>query len=1129
MIAWLLSWLPAWVTGRAGPMAKREVSGWTKGNTTLRILRYGLFRRFLLWGSDRPALFALVVGVVSASVAFLSTNAAVPYVPHLPELNLDAKFDAAAFAGVPWSVQATLVALVYPIVLSFIALMLQRRAHSTVALRVYVLDSAVAPAGVSSIALVLAMGLQYFATPYSTPEFLKAFMPALLVMNGTWLAANLCLTGLFLVRTVRFIQEEEQQYAYTRVAVDVALRSELTTAVKQSIVVGAPQQRWGFPEEAAVDGDAHPRVRMFLIGRSVSSRQEVHRELKGSLVLHDVHLNLLRIAVRSWQSRAQKTLSADKRREPVLSFPPMVGEIATGRVVLCVVEDGPPLTPFEGAIIRGAFWFRPSRRETLSLSTRRMLEEIGGEIETASEQRRFSAANDSLRSVVKLHKTLLLASAGSDKSDGTSAATMHTSPYGWGNTSFDLEWLKPYREIGRIATNLIDEDARLFRTLAVVPASLAAALSPRPEQLVINAMLVGMNVAYHLGRWWTRKADAHVEPSKKSFSGILPPVENKPYEQALIAFVGSWGQLHIRQHESRTQEVADVWASLTASAHVYAQHIENSAEMFLKAVSRGDEVAAGWFLDGFLKWWGNRQFEMEHADPDEFPVRYVTLSLANKSWNETRELLSEGAAPVSIKAAGRALNLTVRRYWESMRLYLVVLLVHNAGSTPAADKLELRLASALIQGTPQHRGGAVDCWPLDNVDALMRALLDAGFGVESMAGRIDAFAERLRWDDEAPEVSGWVYSWSGTPTSLDSMVTAQVTLLVAMASPRLPLWTHRQPLSRYNPLAQTSRRLIESWWKDLDKLESVGRYCDQLKTQVLSEECRQAAPAISILRRHLSKTTGVRPARVAVARAISSLSEVAAHERTVTLRALKVDERLVQRFAEEASQHAFGPRSWPHRVGVTLEFTPDLVGASRSVRIDVYKKDFVDRQQSQSDSGLAEYVGEHLREAALAWCLRDFVSRFGVTPVNGPGLRDNYQASQAELQTFITAVGHRCAQVRAAGENPVVLVGRTAVGSYLSARRWGANPWQCPLPGGITWRRGELANDEPDAELLNDAPVYEFDTPEGDCYVVPYVAIQTLEVRGNGPASSASIKWTQLNDERLQLVVSCVAVFRQAD
>jgi hypothetical protein len=72
----------------------------------------------------------------------------------LPAPMLKEDFDVATYTGVPWSVQSTLVALVYPIVLAFIALMLQRKANSTVSLRVYVLDSGVIPAGASSVGLL---------------------------------------------------------------------------------------------------------------------------------------------------------------------------------------------------------------------------------------------------------------------------------------------------------------------------------------------------------------------------------------------------------------------------------------------------------------------------------------------------------------------------------------------------------------------------------------------------------------------------------------------------------------------------------------------------------------------------------------------------------------------------------------------------------------------------------------------------------------------------------------------------------------------------------------------------------------------------------------------------------------
>ncbi|SAK82117.1 hypothetical protein AWB79_05432 [Caballeronia hypogeia] len=185
---------------------------------------------------------------------------------------------AASYTGVPWSVQATLVALVYPIVLSFIALMLQRRANSTAAMRAYVLDCGVVPAGASSVGLLVAMGIEYFAAPYSSTEFLAKYMAAFLSANGCWLFFNVFLTGFFLTRTVRFIQEDEQRHVFTRVAVDVALRSELTASVKQHILVNAPQVDWHFPAYKA-SGPQSPQVLTVSLGGGTAT---VSRDVRGS-------------------------------------------------------------------------------------------------------------------------------------------------------------------------------------------------------------------------------------------------------------------------------------------------------------------------------------------------------------------------------------------------------------------------------------------------------------------------------------------------------------------------------------------------------------------------------------------------------------------------------------------------------------------------------------------------------------------------------------------------------------------------------------------------------------------------------------------------------------------------------
>ena len=1111
MTAWLLSWLPGWLTGSAGSRARREVSGWAKNNATLRTLRYGLFRRLLLWSADHPVVFATLIGAVAASLAsIIAGHHWGDSVPNLPRTTLNESFDPAAYTGVPWSVQATLVALVYPIVLSFIALMLQRRAHSSVALRVYVLDSAIVPAGASSIGLLLAMGLQYFATPYSTQSFLTEHMASLLVMNGMWFAVNAFLTGFFLSRTVRFVQEEEQRHAYTRVAVGLVLRAELNSAVKQHIFVNAPHADWGFRAES-INSDSQPQVRMF---RWHDGETVAQRDLKGSFVLHDVHLHILKWAVRSWCKRARLQQQGSSRMASVICFPPLVGQVTTGQIVLCSVENGPSLTAFERMLVKAAFFYRPSRQGMLSLTTKKMLEEIGAEVEAAAEQHRFGAAQDGLRNVIRLHKTLLLASAVDNNGTAENAATIGTSPYAWGGSSFAIEWLEPYREIGRIAVSNLDTDSRLFRTLAAVPASIAATLPAKPEKLVIDAMWVSTNLMYQLSGWWTRKADASLAPGTSSFTGTLPAPIGKVYEQVLIDFVGSWGHLDIRVSKSKTADAAEAWGVLTARALVYAKHIENSGEMFLNAVSRGDEAASLWLLESFMKWWDNRQYKLEYGDLDEFQVRHVTLTLANKAWPEAQSFLEDGGMPVTVETASKALSLAIHRYWESIRLYVVLLLIHNAGPNPEPDCRELRFAVALLKGTAQHNGGRVDCWPLSNVDAVTTHLLGTMFGIESVASHIDAFAEKLHRNNESPMVSGWPYSRAGTSTDLDSMKRAQVTLLVVLAV------LHGRRMGE-------NKKLIESWWRDLDKLESVARYCQDLRREVLSNGFNAATPAVVALQTHFGVTGRIRSARLALAGSMKGLRKVALHERVITLRALDVQADEVRHFGEAIAAHVFAPQRWSSFPGTTVQFVPGLMAEQQSETFVDYKSRYVLGVSKQPVAGLAEQVAECVRRRALAMAFRKRLTDAGVKPANDQSLRDNYRATVTELQTFIAAVGARCAALHSAGADPVVLVGHSALASYLQLYKWGLNDsWQYPLSPGVTLRNGDPCKGEAPVTFINDTPVYPFDTPNRDCYVVPSAMVKTLEFAGSDPSSALSISWTQLNDEQLKFLISWNARFR---
>ena len=1098
-----------YITGRIDPRARSEVSTWTHGNATLRTYRYSRLRRLLIFGTDHPFTFATSVGLLAATTAYLLAiqEWTAPWVIPAPVLKKD--FDASAFFGVPWSIQATLVALVYPIVVSFIALMLQRKAHSTVSLRVYILDSAVIPAGTSSVGLLIAIGVQYFVTPYGSDEFPADLIPPLLVMNGVWLLINLLLTGFFLSRTMRFIQEDEQRHAFTRVAVDIALREELVASVKKHIFLGAPQVDWGYPDLKSEDGSV-PLVRTFSYSSGITA---VKRDIKGSVVLYDVYLRLLQLVATLWRRRAIRSSAIREGQTPKLIFPPVVGGEPSREVVLCSIENGPPLYWYERFIVKIAFRYRAVRTGSLSLSTRKMLEEIGKEVEAAAEQKRFGAAEDRLRDLLLLHRALLLACvADADAIEGN-AATIGISPYSLGSSSFDLEWLKPYRDIGRIAVSCLEDDPRLFRAMSVVPTQIAYRLQPRPEKLLTNAQLIGTHLAFQLASWWTRKADANMSTSTSMSSGILPTPLNKVYEQAIVDFIGSWGQFRVEVPNYLKGDEIETWQAHTGRALVYVTHIENSANLFLKAVSRGDETGSVWLLENFLKWWGNREHELRCAEIEgDFRVRNITLTLASASWDDAKDLLWDGERPVTFEFAVNALNLATRRYWESMRLYLILLLIQNAGEAPQANSRELRLAAVLIAAKAQQAGGRVEAQSLSTLDDVLTRLLGIVFGAESTSGRLDTFAHSLSWNNEVQEVPGWIYSWWGSPTELSSMSQSLAVLLVSIASGRTSSLTR-------------SKRCIESFWRDVDKLKQVNDYLAEIRQNILYGSFGKFDGVVNILKAHLGVSYPPRNSRLAATVMLKKLRKVASHERLISLRASNVDPEKVGALVEQITASALNKSNLPAPIRDFRYLQRMEQLTPMSYRFTDVRSRYLSTINSSKDIGSAESIGNSVQRHMVAWSLATWLVDGDIQPVNSPDLRNMYDATDSVIQSYFFSVVERCAELKAKGLDPVVLVGSTTVGHLLSAHRWGIEPWKRVPPQGIDINSGNEIHPKAKSSI-NGIPVFEFNTPNNDCYVVPRIAIEALDVNALGPTNALSIEYEQKNEEVLIFTVKWRAGFQ---
>jgi hypothetical protein len=191
-----------------------------------------------------------------------------------------------------------------------------------------------------------------------------------------------------------------------------------------------------------------------------------------------------------------------------------------------------------------------------------------------------------------------------------------------------------------------------------------------------------------------------------------------------------------------------------------------------------------------------------------------------------------------------------------------------------------------------------------------------------------------------------------------------------------------------------------------------------------------------------------------------------------------------------------------------------------SVLVEDNKTRYLVEVREQVDADFAENIGDSVRACALAWSFAARVHAEGLTAINSLELRNNHQATAVERQAFVEKLAAACASVRDSGAEPIVLAGNAAPGAMLRPYRWGPGEWQCPLPPGVEIRAGDAALGEIAPAYLNDVPVVDFNTPSGDCYVVPWSMVKTLEVGGGDPSRAVTLTWERVNDERLKLTAT---------
>ena len=1032
----------------------------------------GRATRSILWGAKYPLPFALYVGF--ACIAFGAVFIPSPWksmgVIPLPDLPTD--YAHPGFFGTAWSVQATLVALVYPIVLTFVAIMLQRRALSKVALRVYMLDSGVLPAGSSSVVLLAVMTLQYQLAFYIPNDFFLAMAACV----GAWLLTNIVLTGVFLARTVRYIEDEVGQRAYKNLGVSLVLRDELVKTLSQHLYVNAPDAMgWGSGESAI--RERRPQV---LLMPMDSGDAQVARVFKRERVLNDVRIGIVEWVAKRWLKRARAAFVPEsKMRSAMLQMRVALHGEVLGPVDLCSVVAGPALTSFEASVLSRAFKFGKRPRQFISSTTLEMLEELGIEVQSLTEQRRHAAVVQAFDRMKGFHVALLEAcEEGPDEGGELTNAAGIGRAYGWSSRSLNSGWLEAYRPLIQLAVRELENDHGLLEMLTRLPNHVVAQSGLRLPKLIDELFLVVTLIDHHLSVWWQKQAQRAAVPEAPT--GLqLPQPWAQDYRDAVIAVVGGVTNFRFPRTDGR-QLQADKWKERCSEALTWANHIECSANLLLDAVARGDVEAAIWYEDHFVYWWGSHDFGFEYGNFIDFMpgVSDIRLGIVQQDWLSAEKYFSSVSdEALSPESALHVIWHALRRYWESMRLVACLLLLQQA-QAKKFEQLAVQVVSRILGLKMCHAGQSPSGLDLTDPDEVLALYLDSCFADPWVGRRLDEFCEqRFRWKKNAPVISGWGYTGFGEVNDIESRGAALSQILLALKPNSRRGWT------------DALKRMVQHE-DNLNTLETISRVVGQAAVALRGKGFRDFFEVTDLLRAQLEKDPTRPCERRPVFWGLTRVRDAARELRLKGLLALVVSPHEVADLAKRLSVSMVNAKTLQRsRPFCAIETRRDVSGtAYRYPRASFTRENLTEPpRDAVSDSyidSLAEACIEHTFVQALARLLTD--AKVPAIPV----------ADSAQILIDIVAAA---AALRTRGLTPLAIVSHGPASNAVRGYNWGRAGLPA-LPPGITVgyrQQGEFGFAD---AFVNDVPVITGVTPTEAAYVVPLEWLSRLVLQ----AASAS-------------------------
>lgn len=991
-------------------ISRREEAAWFAQNIHRRRLALSKLERDLLFAGEYP--LRLAFSLLALQIVLLVLVAVVPQGWFAPAwLKWEAAEQLTHFSTV-WTIQATLAALVYPIVISFVAVYLQRRPAAEAFIHLYMLDSGGLAAGLSSLALVVVMGVQYLMlSTWGT-----AWLPGWAAIDTAWFVFNAALTTFFLFRTVEFLRPEVQARVIQRYTINVALPRDVQRLNSFQVFAGGIAKNW-FPVPSYGD-DKVPEGPRMLIGRGFREGDvQGELRLRAQARLVDVRIWVIRLVVEFWYRRALTSPRPDKPEAfgvnnswPLLTLPMSPGTVYESDLPLAMVADGPELSTWQRWLLRWSVVLLPTSRERYGIRVDAILGELAADARNMAAKPDNEGFGRAYRALIDLHGLLLAACLDKTETGEPGSWALLPDPESFFDRTLHKNWSNVYRGIFEAAIEAMVRDTRPLRRLCHLLQHLDCdELRASPVEIREHLLQIPPLMMYQLSNWWAFRVEEQgiIEHSHEQMVLLRPPL-NRVYDEVLSAFVSGWENARPDKPRRIRDAHALEWATLPELARLNVKHIEETARMLLAAVLRGDQAAAEWLADVLSKWWGTPDFDHEPYQLYD-KTTFITIEDLGLDWPAFCAKLGleaddpESQERLRPKLQQGAFQAALRNYWTDVRLLTVELMLDWVRAVPAASassSLAFEIAVGLLTGKQWKGGGqAVDSLsnlsPSEYLVAKVRQFAASGEWRGGYVARLDGFVERVKDMRRPNMVSSRVYSFGGAD-DVESLRESQLELFAVLATGS---WS----------VPRSLQRQLDVWFDArFDQYSSIDILRDRLRSWL---ERLDAQPGLAVEHIDLIKARvrpGV-PAQTAIDQVKAGLlatQQALESRREETLAAQPIDPNRLLEIGRYASTSGFSKEKGHFPVhlfpiGSTAENLEDFTLTFTQVR----RGELTQLQMDQRASNEAEYFADAMAQQVAVVVLSDVLTRSDIREIAVQDGEAYWKALKAESGLIVAKGG----------------------------------------------------------------------------------------------------------------------------